>query len=117
MTKSVTNCCRVISYDNITSLPVRGVECIQSIQCGAYDHNFNTEEFNKIKENIFKDVVINSLSTFFVDVDYASFSNARRYLLDGFLPPKDAVRVGEFINYFQYDYQRPNSEHPLKIYT
>ena len=77
----------------------------------------NTEEYNKITDNIFKDVLKNPLSTFSADVDYGSYSNARRFLLQGKLPPKDAVRVEEFINYFQYDYPKPNNEHPLAIYT
>ncbi len=115
--QSSTNTCRVISYDNITNLSVRGIDGNLALYCGDYDANFNTEEYSKIDENIFKDVFKNPLSTFSIDVDYASYSNARRYLLDGFLPPKDAVRVEEFINYFQYDYPKPKGKDPLEIYT
>ena len=71
--------------------------------CGVTSNWPSTEEYNKINDNIFKDVLINPLSTFSADVDYGSYSNARRFLLQGKLPPKDAVRVEEFINYFQYD--------------
>jgi Ca-activated chloride channel family protein len=50
-------------------------------------------------------------------VDGASFSNARRFISNGQLPPKDAVRLEEFINYFSYDYPEPAGEHPFSIYT
>ncbi|MBH1943262.1 von Willebrand factor type A domain-containing protein [Erythrobacter sp. YJ-T3-07] len=49
------------------------------------------------------------VSTFSVDVDTGAYSNARRMLTDGQLPPKGAVRTEEFVNYFRYDYPRPTS--------
>lgn len=79
--------------------------------------DFNTEEYAYICENSFKDAVKNPLSTFSIDVDAASYSNTRRFLMEGRLPPKDAVRVEEFINYFDYDYPQPKSDLPFKIYT
>ena len=116
--KSTTSCCRVISSESISTFYVRGgISTDNPFQVGCYDPNFNTEEYSNIEENIFKDVIKNPLSTFSIDVDYASYSNTRRFLLDGFLPPKDAVRVEEFINYFQYNYPKPNGEHPLEIYS
>ena len=114
---STTNCCTVTTYNNSQTF-VRGGRSSEVLYYVCdYDANFNTEEYSKIDENIFKDVFKNPLSTFSIDVDYASYSNARRYLLDGFLPPKDAVRVEEFINYFQYDYPKPKGTDPLEIYT
>ena len=47
------------------------------------------------------------LSTFSVDVDTGAYANARRFLTQGQMPPRDAVRTEEFINYFRYDYARP----------
>ena len=47
------------------------------------------------------------LSTFSVDVDTGAYANARRFLTQGQMPPRDAVRTEEFINYFRYDYTRP----------
>lgn len=79
--------------------------------------NYNTEEYDVIQENIFKPVIGNPLSTFSVDVDGASYSNARRFINDGYLPPKDAVRIEEFVNYFDYNYPKPKGEHPFAIYT
>ena len=49
------------------------------------------------------------VSTFSVDVDTGAYSNARRMLTDGQMPPKGAVRTEEFVNYFRYDYPRPTS--------
>jgi len=55
------------------------------------------------------------LSTFSIDVDTASYSNVRRFLGDNWLPPPDAVRVEEMINYFDYAYPAPTGEHPLGV--
>ncbi len=85
----------------------------------AYDYdateNFNTESYDVINENIFKDVVNNPLSTFSVDVDRASYSNVRRFLTQNQKPVKDAVRIEELINYFDYDYPQPTNGHPFSI--
>jgi len=79
------------------------------------DHN--TEEYDKIVENPFKDVKQNPLSTFSIDVDNASYSNVRRYINSNSLPPKGAVRIEEMINYFTYDYPDPKGEHPFAFIT
>ena len=76
----------------------------------------NREEYQIIRENIFKDVKTSPLSTFSVDVDTASYSNIRRYItVNEALPPKDAVRTEEMLNYFNYDYKEPNSTIPFRI--
>jgi len=76
----------------------------------------NREEYSTIYENIFKDVKTSPLSTFSVDVDTASYSNIRRYIsVNEQLPPKDAVRTEEMLNYFSYSYNEPNSTHPFTI--
>ncbi|WP_241739470.1 vWA domain-containing protein [Aestuariibaculum marinum] len=77
----------------------------------------NTESYAAIKENDFKDVIKNPLSTFSVDVDKASYSNVRRYINNGGLPPADAVRIEEMINYFNYDYKAPKDDAPFSINT
>ena len=79
--------------------------------------NFNTEEYDRIYENRFKDAAQNPLSTFSIDVDTASYSNARRFIRNNRMPPKDAVRIEEMINYFNYDYPQPDGEHPFTIET
>jgi Ca-activated chloride channel family protein len=77
----------------------------------------NTEGYSAIHENGFKDVLHNPLSTFSIDVDKASYSNVRRFLNMGQLPPMDAVRIEEMINYFNYDYPEPKGKHPFSVYT
>lgn len=79
--------------------------------------DFNTEEYDRIYENRFLLSLSNPLSTFSIDVDTASYSNVRRYLKDNQLPPKDAVRIEEMINYFDYDYKIPTGKHPFSINT
>lgn len=78
---------------------------------------FNTEEYDGINENIFHDAQRNPLSTFSIDVDAASYSNMRRFINNGQRPPKDAVRIEEMINYFNYDYEQPKGDDPFSIYT
>lgn len=77
----------------------------------------NTEEYASFQENGFKKVTEAPLSTFSVDVDAASYSNMRRFINKGELPPADAVRVEELINYFSYDYLKPAGSDPVKITT
>ncbi|HEU0054365.1 MAG TPA: VWA domain-containing protein [Longimicrobium sp.] len=78
---------------------------------------FNTEEYRHIDENDFLDVAANPLSTFAIDVDAASYANVRRFLRERRLPPADAVRIEELVNYFDYDYADPDGEHPFSIVT
>lgn len=78
---------------------------------------FNREGYNPIDENPFLRATNNPLSTFAIDVDSASYSNVRRFLTNGQLPPKDAVRIEELINYFTYDYPEPEGDRPFSIST
>jgi Ca-activated chloride channel homolog len=82
-----------------------------------YNDNFNTEGYAGINENGFKNVNNNPLSTFSIDVDNASYSNIRRFINGGVLPPADAVRIEEMINYFKYDYPEPSGIHPFSVYS
>jgi Ca-activated chloride channel homolog len=77
---------------------------------------FNTEEYARIYENRFLDVLTNPLSTFSIDVDTASYANIRRFIRENRFPPKDAVRVEEVINYFDYEYPVPQGDDPFSIY-
>lgn len=77
----------------------------------------NTENYASISENGFKNVAASPLSTFSIDVDNAAYSNVRRFINEGKLPPVDAVRIEEMINYFTYDYPEPGSKHPFSVST
>jgi Ca-activated chloride channel family protein len=78
---------------------------------------FNTEEYGRITENDFLEAVNNPRSTFSIDVDTASYSNVRRFINQGQLPPADAVRIEELINYFRYKYPEPDGDEPFSIST
>lgn len=77
----------------------------------------NTEAYNAIDENRFLAAAANPLSTFSIDVDAASYSNIRRFLSQGTLPPKDAVRLEEMVNYFPYRYPDRTGRHPFAVST
>ena len=79
--------------------------------------DFNTEEYDVISENGFKQPKDAPLSTFSIDVDAASYANVRRMIQNGQKPNKDAVRIEEMINYFHYDYENPTGQHPFNIQT
>lgn len=79
--------------------------------------DYNTESYGHIVENKANNPFVSPLSTFGVDVDRASYSNVRRMINDGELPPADAVRVEELINYFNYEYAAPSSKHPFAVHT
>ncbi len=71
------------------------------------------ESYQPLVENPFRPVTEARLSTFGIDVDTASYANVRRFLTSGQLPPADAVRVEEMINYFRYAYPEVRGEHPI----
>ncbi|HEV3343329.1 MAG TPA: VWA domain-containing protein [Pirellulales bacterium] len=75
----------------------------------------NTESYDRIDENPFLEVRQNPLSTFSIDVDTASYANVRRFLNGGSLPPKDAVRIEEMLNYFTYHYAPPADDRPFAV--
>jgi Ca-activated chloride channel family protein len=76
---------------------------------------WSTEEYERVDENEFLSALQNPLSTFSIDVDTASYANSRRFLTDNSLPPADAVRIEEFVNYFSYDYAAPTGQAPFAV--
>lgn len=76
-----------------------------------------TESYQDLIENTFQRTAATPLSTVSVDVDTASYTNVRRFLSDGQVPPTGAVRVEEMINYFSYGYAEPEGEHPFSVTT
>lgn len=83
----------------------------------AQFYNPSIEEYKKVAENDFMNVQANPLSTMSIDVDRASYANVRRFIQSGQLPPADAVRVEEMINYFNYNYPAPTNDDPIAINT
>ncbi len=76
---------------------------------------YSTEEYDSVSENRFKWADDDPLSTFSIDVDVASYGNMRRYINQGSMPPADAIRTEELVNYFSYDYAKPTGKDPVKI--
>jgi len=76
------------------------------------------ERYGQIVDNAVKRVADHPVSTFSIDVDTGAYANVRRFLNHGRLPPKDAVRVEEMINYFAYDYPAPEDRRlPFRVTT
>lgn len=79
------------------------------------EERIDEEGYDTLHENDFLAATQHPVSTFSVDVDTAGYSNVRRFLRDGMLPPADAVRIEELVNYFPYDYALPKGEHPFAV--
>lgn len=84
------------------------------------EHHFalghtGSEQYDAIVENAFASPVQAPLSTFSIDVDTASYSNTRRFLTQGQIPPANAVRIEELVNYFSYSYPQPQKEVPFSV--
>jgi len=75
------------------------------------------EDYQHLAENPFKKVLDEPVSTFSIDVDTASYANMRRFINSGSLPPPDAVRIEELVNYFRYDYAQPEGEVPFAVHA
>ncbi len=73
----------------------------------------DTASYEALADNPFQRVSDQPLSTFSIDVDTASYANVRRFLNSNTLPPRDAVRIEELINYFHYDYPAPDGDAPF----
>ncbi|HRX83942.1 MAG TPA: von Willebrand factor type A domain-containing protein [Phycisphaerae bacterium] len=89
---------------------LRELEALQREQ-----QQLNNEAYDRIVENPFLPVADNPLSTFSIDVDTASYSNMRRFLNQGQLPPPDAIRLEELINYFTYAAPEPDADQPFSV--
>lgn len=74
-----------------------------------------TEAYDTIIENVFLTPMEQPLSTFSIDVDTASYAHSRRFIQQGQLPPRNAVRIEELVNYFRYDYPEPTDGSPFSV--
>ncbi len=77
----------------------------------------HTEQYDKLNPNPVKAVAQEPISTFSIDVDTGSYANVRRFLNQGQLPPQNAVRLEELINYFDYQYALPKDNKPFAVHT
>jgi Ca-activated chloride channel family protein len=118
------NTAGVYSYDNGSSnLNIRGARTeanayyIDGMKVIGSQAPLGTENYATVTDNPYLDVISNPLSTFSIDVDKASYTNVRRFITQGYLPPADAVRIEEMVNYFSYDYPQPEGDVPFSIST
>lgn len=104
-----------IEYDKSSSVLGGMINSRAEISDGYNQPTVSSESYSNNVENQRIWTAQEATSTFSIDVDTASYSNARRYLQLGQLPPKDAVRVEEFINYFNYNYPTQR-EQPFAVH-
>jgi Ca-activated chloride channel homolog len=92
-----------------------GLAALPSIRHMPPGVGFSTAAYDRVDESRFRRVADEPLSTFSTDVDTASYSNVRRFLNQGTLPPADAVRIEELVNYFHFPYNSPRASVPVAI--
>ncbi|GAO42965.1 vWA domain-containing protein [Flavihumibacter petaseus] len=116
--KEVTISSVQVLQGKVAGVAIRGQS---SISNGYYsadrEEEADREGYSSIDENKFRKAKQFPLSTFSIDVDAASYSNIRRFLNGGNLPPAGSVRTEELINYFDYTYDGPKDEHPFAVHT
>ncbi|HVX49898.1 MAG TPA: VWA domain-containing protein [Chitinophagaceae bacterium] len=106
-----------LTTEDMQLAPVSAESTATSFEDDFKEKHPNTEEYDTIIENRFCNVMQQPLSTFSIDVDEAAYSNIRRYINQGTLPPKNAVRIEEMLNYFDYHYTQPTDGTPFAVYT
>ena len=112
----------------ITATPARGMPATPQLNGFIPIHRWHTAGqlrqngedvdamfFKNYGVNPFVDTEDDHLSTFATDVDTGSYTVARRYLHDGNIPPNEAVRVEEFVNYFDYGYPAPQKRYVCRL--
>ncbi|HQU85701.1 MAG TPA: von Willebrand factor type A domain-containing protein, partial [Pyrinomonadaceae bacterium] len=102
---------------NASSVASSNTSVAKATPYGDDSRDSKAEKYAEIEENPFLETSRAPLSTFSIDVDTASYANVRRFLNQGQLPPKDAVRIEELINYFEYDYPAPTGDVPFSVHT
>jgi Ca-activated chloride channel family protein len=100
-----------------SKIAIRGIASNNTYGYMAPAMPVNDESYKGITDNTFNDAKTTPLSTFSVDVDAASYSNFRRFINSGQMPPPDAVRIEEMINYFKYNLTGPTNNEPVAIHT
>ena len=102
----------VISSPAMLPAPSMGIA-----QDAIYFPEAGAENYAEFEDSGIQRVIENAVSTFSIDVDTGAYSNVRCMLNQGYLPPADAVRAEELINYFAYDYPGSDSSVPFSVVT
>jgi len=134
--KDVSSGSSPIKSEKTVKMPTRNVNAISAVTNGVnikgsranttqyfrdgirvFGNLSNDESYSKINENKVIQTNIEQVSTFSLDVDKAAYSNIRRFINLGQLPPIDAIRIEEMINYFNYEYKAPKNNDILDVQT
>lgn len=118
--EAVTGSSYIVTGKEVKNYPVANVEVLLQGKVAGLNiagHDNSGDSYSLIEENKFRNSLSHPLSTFSIDVDAASYSNVRRFINNGNLPPADAVRIEEMINYFDYNYDQPTGKDPINITT
>jgi Ca-activated chloride channel family protein len=108
---------RILKDGEVIEEAPPAAEALKDVKIGDKEEEYNTEDYDRIVENRFLTATQNPLSTFSIDVDEAAYSNIRRYINNGSIPPAGAVRIEEMINYFDYTYPQPTNDEPFSVNT
>jgi Ca-activated chloride channel family protein len=104
----------IVERERSADVPVLGDIPLQGrLFRSAGGRQTDTAAYPHLIENSFLTALNHPLSTFSIDVDTASYANVRRFLNEGRMPPPDAVRIEEMVNYFKYNYPPPRGEDPF----
>lgn len=106
-----------VSMSNAKASPGGGLRAPVPMGNSVVAADYKTEEYSTFEENVFHSTKNDALTTFSIDVDRAAYSNMRRMINSGQLPPKDAIRIEEMINYFDYNYEQPTGKDPVSFQT
>lgn len=106
------------SVNELEEIQVTGQRLAHMAPDIVFQAQANRENYADLDHNRIKRVGDAPVSTFSIDVDTAAYSNVRRFLNEGRLPPADAVRTEELVNYFSYDYPQASSDgQPFSVYS
>jgi Ca-activated chloride channel family protein len=106
-------------FNKIEPLAFKTHDYVSSNNQQSEQHDIDRyyEQYDDFDENEFETPLEQPLSTFGIDVDGAGYSNMRRFIQSGYLPPKNAVKLEEMVNYFNYDLPQPKGDDPFSITT
>lgn len=108
---SMRNAKMLVRKESMRAMPQ--VDAMREMDMPVQD----TERYGEITTNPVHAVAQQPVSTFSIDVDTGSYANVRRFLNNGRLPPVNAVRVEELVNYFDYNYALPQGKHPFAVHA
>jgi len=105
------------SYQQRISNPLYAQQSADLSRIRPVTTSLDRENYKNLDKNPVKRAAEQPVSTFSIDVDTGAYANVRRFLNQGNMPRKDAVRIEELVNYFSYNYPQPEGKHPFSVMT